>query len=193
MEDTWKEVGVVLAAILIGFGREVKAYFKKRKTVDMFSDGLDYDVLINTELDKLKYTYGFNRVAIVEFHNGLESYDGDSFNFMSMSHERTNNADSIIREFQRIPVTPVAEWLSGFDKNPLGYAYVKEGDGGIGLMYDAFGAVETYVFKLGDRISNGVLMCAYVHQVGVLDDEAIMDCKASAYKIRLGLEKKKKL
>ena len=195
MESLGNEFGVILAAVLIGFGKEILVWVKTKIKVkkDTFSEGLLVDVLVNAELDRLKYTYGFNRVSIVNYHNGIESFDGDSFIFSSMTHERTNNANSIITEYQKIPVSPMASWLQDLDKNPLNYSVTDAGDDTMGIVQVAWEAIRTYSFKLGTRTSQGTLVCSFTHDKKDLDNAAILDCKGAAYKIKINLDKKKKL
>ncbi len=193
MEDLGKEIGVIIAAVLIGFGKDLTEWLKNKfsKKTDMFTDSLKYDILINEELDRLKYTYGFNRVAVIDYHNGSTSYDGVSFSYSSMTHERTNNADSIITRFQKIPIGPISNWLQDLDQNSAGFSMVDSDNSSLGIIQEAWGSLRVFSFKLGERISKGTLVCSFTHYKEDLDDAALIDCKATAYKIKIYLDKKK--
>ena len=82
---------------------------KKRDIGGIFHRSMKQAVLINQELASLRDKYEFNRASLIDYHNGVSSFQGVSFKNASMRNEMTDiNTKSIIKDFQNIPCAILA-------------------------------------------------------------------------------------
>ena len=82
---------VVLSSIFQMFKIDVTEILRKKlNPKNDFNDSLLKDTKINEMLAQIRDYYGFSRVCLIDYHNGISSLNGFSFKSASMRNERTD-------------------------------------------------------------------------------------------------------
>jgi len=166
-------------------------YKQRRKKGNMANDlkkATSRDVLIKKELEALKERFGFNRVCVIEYHNGVTTLGGISLKRSSMTHEVVDsNTPSIINDFQGIPCSPVSEMLEELEEAPCGFATTDEDSAveGVAIAHRMWHVKQAWNFRIGERLVDGVLSCVYMDKRKYFEHEEILDIKAVSAKILL--------
>jgi len=182
--------GVVVPLIGIFTNKEWKRW-KRNKKVNQFRKSIEINSQINIILAEIRAKYGFNRVSILDYHNGTESLSGFSFKYSTMSYENTDNhTKDIITEFKNIPCSIVNNMLVDLEHNPKGYVIdgIKNCPESIAITHKMFGVDTAYNFRLGGSLIDGCLSCVYTHETtfqNILNEEEILDIKSLCQKIYL--------
>lgn len=191
MEQLFQAVGYATGAALLFLGKKlfdtVYEYVKKRKANRMFTQSVQVSAKINQELSTIRDKFGFNRVSLIDYHNGTENFKGLSFKNASMRNEVIDiRTRPLISEFQNIPCSIVADMLVKLEESKKNYIVVTDqGDSETAITHRMFGVKKAYNFKLGKTLVDGVISCVYTENDHDLSEEDILDIKASLQRIFL--------
>ena len=165
----------------------IKSKLKKKAANDMTSS-TSKDVLIKAELAKLRDTYKFNRVSIIEYHNGVTTLGGISLKKASMTIEIVDtHTHPMIKEYQSIPCSIAAEMLEELETTSEGYVIVDDESDveNTAIANRVFGIKQALNFRIGERLIDGCLSCMYTNDTKIFKYEDILEIKASAKRIFL--------
>ena len=165
---------------------------KKRDIGGIFHRSMKQAVLINQELASLRDKYEFNRASLIDYHNGVSSFQGVSFKNASMRNEMTDiNTKSIIKDFQNIPCAILATMLIELENSPEGYSITTDDmDNETAITYRMYGIKKAYNFKVGKSLTEGVVSLLLNEGNIDLTPEDIKDIKGHIQRIRLIRSKK---
>ena len=160
---------------------------KKRDIGGIFHRSMKQAVLINQELASLRDKYEFNRASLIDYHNGVSSFQGVSFKNASMRNEMTDiNTKSIIKDFQNIPCAILATMLIELENSPDGYSVTTDDmDNETAITYRMYGIKKAYNFKVGKNLTEGVVSLLLNEDNVNLTPEDIKDIKGYIQRIRL--------
>ena len=160
---------------------------KKRDIGGIFHRSMKQAVLINQELASLRDKYEFNRASLIDYHNGVSSFQGVSFKNASMRNEMTDiNTKSIIKDFQNIPCAILATMLIELENSPEGYSVTTDDmDNETAITYRMYGIKKAYNFKVGKNLTEGVVSLLLNEDNVNLTPEDIKDIKGYIQRIRL--------
>ena len=192
------------AAVIAGlflFGQEVlKFLFSlinkdgfRKKMSKALSDSTDKDIKIKQELRNLIERYDFDRVSVIEYHNGITTLAGVSLKKASMTHEETNTRTaSMLNEFQSVPCSISASMLKELENTHDGYVCVDDESAveETAIANRMYGVRQAWNFRIGNLLIDGCLSCVYTEETRYFEHEEILDIKASAKKILLIKSKK---
>lgn len=152
-----------------------------------FRKSISITAKINEELSTIRDVYGFNRVSLIDYHNGTESFKGLSFKNASMRNEVVDNkTKNIITDFQNIPCSIIAEMLVELEDSKEGYIIATdEGDSATAITHKMYGVRIEYNFKIGKDLTEGVVSMVFTDTINRLTKEQIIEIKAHIQKIRL--------
>lgn len=192
MEKYIAEIVFIAIVITANFMRELRAYYKSKGKIFYFNENLEVDVQIQKELKHIVDKYGFNRASIIKYHNGMESFDGFSFNYATMTHEETDDGTAkMLDRFQKIPLTSFAEALKLLKDSPEHYHVVNSDHSNPGIMQAGWHVKQSWNFMLSDRISSGIVCLAMSYSAKSLTDEQILEIRSVVYKINMLMNKKR--
>lgn len=192
MEKFIAEGIAVLAVIGVMFLKDFLTWYKNNGKLKFFDNNIEIDMQIKRELKYVVDKIGFNRVSVIKYHNGTESFDGFSFNFATMTHEEVDDITvRILKDFQKIPLTSFTEVLYNLKNTDDRYVVVKSDGSNSGIMQAGWNVEQSYNFLLSDRVSDGIICCANTHIHTELTQQQILEIRAIAYKINLLLSKRK--
>lgn len=194
MEQYLGEIGIILAVFVIHLLKEGFKWYKSTGRTQLlnFNKNVTIDNEINRELQTLTDRIDANRCSIIKYHNGIESFDGCSFTYATMTHETVDqNTTKMIEKFQKIPLSLFSESLVKLSHSPSKYIIIDSDDSNSGIMQAGWNVKRTYNFMLNEKLSTGILCCAYTEQPKELTEEQILEIKSVAYKINVLLDKKK--
>lgn len=165
---------------------------KKRDIGGIFHRSMKEAVLINQELASLRDKYDFNRVSLIDYHNGVQSFQRISFKNASMRNEMTDvSTKPIIKEFQNVPCSILATMLIDLENSPDGYSITTDDmDNETAITYRMYGIKKAYNFKVGKNLTEGVVSLFLNEHNVDLSTEDINDIKGHIQKIRLIRSKK---
>lgn len=190
-----KYIGEIIVIILIIGTTLLKDFYKWYKSsgkLRFFNQNIELDVNIKEELKFIVNKFGFNRVSIVKYHNGTESFDGFSFNYATITHEEVDDITvGIISEFQKIPLTSFSEVLKDIKDSPNKYNVLDSDSTHSGIMQAGWNVIQSWNFMLSDRISDGIICCAMTQIPNSLSEADIREIKSVVYKVNLLLNKRK--
>ena len=160
---------------------------KKRDIGGIFHRSMKQAVLINQELASLRDKYEFNRASLIDYHNGVSSFQGVSFKNASRRNEMTDiNTKSIIKDFQNIPCAILATMLIELENSPDGYSVTTDDmDNETAITYRMYGIKKAYNFKVGKNLTEGVVSLLLNEDNVNLTPEDIKDIKGYIQRIRL--------
>ena len=160
---------------------------KKRDIGGIFHRSMKQAVLINQELASLRDKYEFNRASLIDYHNGISSFQGVSFKNASMRKKMTDiNTKSIIKDFQNIPCAILATMLIELENSPEGYSVTTDDmDNETAITYRMYGIKKAYNFKVGKNLTEGVVSLLLNEDNVNLTPEDIKDIKGYIQRIRL--------
>lgn len=182
----------ILLITTLYFLKDLKEWYKVWRKKNFFNQNVELDIKVEEELAIVVAKFGFNRVSIIKYHNGSESFDNFSFNFASMTHEKTDpSTKSIVKEFQRVPLASYAPVLKKLKESKDGVVRVESDSTTPGVMQGGWGIVESWNFMLTDRVADGILCCVSVHDKMELTPEEIAELRSITYKINVYLERQK--
>lgn len=158
----------------------------------IFHRSMKEAVLINQELASLRDKYDFNRVSLIDYHNGVQSFQRISFKNASMRNEMTDvSTKPIIKEFQNVPCSILATMLIDLENSPDGYSITTDDmDNETAITYRMYGIKKAYNFKVGKNLTEGVVSLFLNEHNVDLSTEDINDIKGHIQKIRLIRSKK---
>ena len=178
------------ALIFVEIGKVVIKYYEKKnqrkKANNDLNRATDNDVLIKSICAEIIERFGFNRVSVVGYHNGVQTMDGISLKKCSMIQEVTDGyTDQIIGEFQNIPCSIAAEMLKELKETPDGYV-IADDESAVeetAIHQRMFNVRQSYNFRIGEGLIDGVLCCAFTGQTRIFEHEEILELKAYAKRI----------
>jgi len=188
---------IVAGAITYVAGSKTFEKIKQDWNIFKFRKSLDMDVEVNKVLTEIRIKYGFNRVSIIDYHNGTSSLSGFSFKYGTMTYESTDNhTKDIITTFKNIPTTIVSNMLSQLEKSSKGYVFesIRGFDEQGVITHKMFGVDTAHNFRIGSSLINGCVSCVYtsedVRNKNLLTDDEIIDIKTYIQQILLLREKR---
>ena len=191
MENLLDSMAYLLGATVLILCKAVFDYIvkiiKKRDIGGIFHRSMKQAVLINQELASLRDKYEFNRASLIDYHNGVSSFQGVSFKNASMRNEMTDiNTKSIIKDFQNIPCAILATMLIELENSPEGYSVTTDDmDNETAITYRMYGIKKAYNFKVGKNLTEGVVSLLLNEDNVNLTPEDIKDIKGYIQRIRL--------
>jgi hypothetical protein len=191
MEQLAQAFGYALGAAILLVGKNlfdlVFKYIKQKKINTIFKRSINTSSIINEELSIIRDKFGFNRVSLIDYHNGTENFKGLSFKNASMRNEVVDVRTSrIISEFQNIPCSIVADMLIKLEESKKSYIVVGDnGDDQTSITHRMYGVKQAYNFKLGKTLVDGVVSCAFTDNKCDLTQDEIIEIKAIVQKIYL--------
>jgi len=189
MEKIYEALGTIIGTMVIFLlSSPIIKQIKNRKIKNRFGKRLEVDDEINKVLFELRSTYGFNRVSLIEYHNGTTSLAGFGFKNATMRNESTDEITKpIILEFQNIPCSLVASMLVELEKTPKGYVVIDDDyhDDGIKITHRMYGIKEAWNFRLGSSLVDGCVSLISTADNIQLSDDDILDIKAKCQRILL--------
>lgn len=189
MEKLYEALGTVIGTLIIFIASSpIIDRFKKLRMQKRFGKRMEADEEIKIILTELRKLYGFNRSALVEYHNGNISLSGLGFKFATMTHESTDDCSNpLILDFQHIPTSLISSMLSELEKSPRGFVVVNQNhpDENIQVTNKMYGIVQSWNFKISDSLVDGSLFLTSINNQIVLNNEDILNIKAKCQKILL--------
>lgn len=191
MEQLAQAFGYALGAAILLVGKNlfdlVFKYIKQKKINTIFKRSINTSAIINEELSIIRDKFGFSRVSLIDYHNGTENFKGLSFKNVSMRNEVVDIKTSrMIGEFQNIPCSIVADMLVKLEESKKGYVVVgDDGDDQTSITHRMYGVKQSYNFKLGKTLVDGVVSCAFTDNKYDLTQDEIIEIKAIVQKIYL--------
>lgn len=159
-------LGGVLATITPYLVSWIKKKFDKSNEGKAFLDNAEHRIKINEILVEIRALTGANRVALVEYHNGNSTITGLPFNYASMTYERTDQTTrEMMRNFQKIPISPICELLLDVQNSEHGYirvdAIYKHQEV---VKFNKYHGVEVeYVYRINDNVKYGTLHVMWIN------------------------------
>ena len=95
--------------------------------------------------------------------------------------------DPIINSFQNIPCSIAAEMLKELKETPDGYV-VADDESAVeetAIHQRMFNVRQSYNFRIGEGLIDGVLCCAFTEEIRIFEHEDILELKAAAKRIFL--------
>lgn len=191
MEHFLEALGYALGAVILLILKYIFDVIVKKVRKDTvslnFRKSISITAKINEELSTIRDVYSFNRVSLIDHHNGTESFKGLSFKNASMRNEVVDNrTKNIITEFQNIPCSIIAEMLMDLEASQEGYIIATdEGDSATAITHKMYGVKIAYNFKIGKDLTEGVVSMVFTDTSNHLTKEEIIEIKAHIQKIRL--------
>lgn len=194
MEKIYEAIGTIIGTfVLFILSKKPLATWLERKRINKFRKGIDKADKINQILAEIRSKYGFNRVSIIDYHNGITTFGGFSLRFGSMTYESTDDVTKpLITEFQSIPCSLVSEMLVDLERNPTGYVMVTTQENtyseSVDITHTMYGVERAYNFRIGNSLINGCVSCVYTNSEYTkikIDEEDIQWIKAQILKIQL--------
>ena len=185
-------VGAVILILCKAVFEIVIKQIKNRDIGGIFHKSMKEAVLINQELASLRDKYDFNRVSLIDYHNGVQSFQGISFKNASMRNEMTDvNTKPIIKEFQNVPCSILATMLIDLESSSEGYSVTTDDmDNETAITYRMYGIKKAYNFKVGKNLTEGIVSLLLNEDNVALTSEDIKDIKAHVQRIKLIRKKK---
>lgn len=160
-----ESIGTIIGVALVFVAKEFYGIYKtksnNKKKATRFVNSIDISVEINKLLNELRVLVGANSTHILGYHNGTVSFNGISFQFISMQYEAT---DGIIRpninDYQNVPAGQFSQVMADIHHN--GFTYVDwDDDTNIGHLHKQIGVKSSYKFRIGDSIARGSVSISY--------------------------------
>lgn len=190
--DIYQGLTYLIGAIILILCKSIFDFvfnkIKKQDIKNVFTRSISYAADINQELSTIRDMYGFNRVTLIDNHNGTNSFDGLSFKNISMRYEVTDiHTKPIIKEFQNMPCSIIATLIRDLDKNKKGYTINSENDDNeSSVTLRMYGIKKSYNFKLSKSLTAGII-CMHINGEKEIDlnEDDIKDINARLQKINL--------
>ena len=120
--NLFEHIGVIIGAASVFIINKVYDWVIKNNTSFKFKRQLSKETRINEELSYLRDRFGFNRVVLIDYHNGTESLGGFSFKNASMRYEKLDvKTGSIIKDYQNVPTSIQCSFLNQLENSKEGY------------------------------------------------------------------------
>lgn len=189
MEKIYEALGTIIGTMIIFLlSSPIIKKFRDSRLKNIFTKKLTVDDEINKILFELRSTYGFNRVSLIEYHNGTKSLGGFGFKNATMRNESTDEITKpIILDFQNIPCSIIASMLIDLEKSPKGYIVINENssDENVNITHRMYGVKQAWDFRIGDSLVDGCLSLVSTTENVDLTEEDILDIKAKCQRILL--------
>jgi len=187
LEATSYLIGATILILCKALFDFVVRQIKKRDVGGIFHKSMKEAVLINQELASLRDKYDFNRTSLIDYHNGVQSFQGISFKNASMRNEMTDiNTKPIIKDFQNIPCSILATMLIDLENSPEGYSITTDDmENETAITYRMYGIKKAYNFKVGKNLTDGIVSLLLNEDNVNLTPEDIKDIKGYIQRIRL--------
>lgn len=204
MKEILESAGTLIGAIVVAIITQVtpplvkyiKSKINKGKKDEEFKRNLTIREKINQALVELRVLSNANRVYILEYHNGEKSLSGLPFNYSSMTYENTDvSTKNMITEFQKVQISPVANFLVSLDNASEGYSSIQENslNNTLSQHMNYYGVTTTYIFKISNYLKDGVIGLDWVNGEEVLlTEEQIKEIKVVILRIKNLLDSIKK-
>lgn len=192
LEATSYLIGATILILCKAIFDFIVSQIRKRDVGGIFHKSMKEAVLINQELASLRDKYEFNRVSLIDYHNGVHSSQGVSFKNASMRNEMTDlHTKSIIKDFQNIPCSILATMLIELENSPDGYSITTDKmDNETAITYKMYGIKKAYNFKVGKNLTEGIVSLLLNEDNVALTSEDIKDIKGHIQRIKLIRSKK---
>jgi len=188
----FENLGVIIGAALVFVINKLYEWVVKNNTSFKFKRQLNKETRINDELAHIRDRFGFNRVSLIDYHNGTESLGGFSFKNSSMRYEKLDvKTSSIIKDYQNIPTSIQCEFLDKLEHSKNGFEITDDlGNDETSINNKMFGIVQSYNFRIGNSLINGSLSLQSTSETIDLTCDEINEIKAICQKILLIRKKK---
>ena len=192
MEKIYEAAGTIFGTlILFLISKKPLSNWIQKNRIKNFRNGLQVSEQINHILTEIRSRYSFNRVSIVDYHNGTTSFGGFSLKFGSMTFESTDESTkNIITEYQNIPTSLCSEMLIDLEGKKEGYVIVTNNNYNEGVQIEntMFGIERSHNFRIGNSLINGMLQCVWTnseYQKITIKEEDVIWIKGQIQKIML--------
>lgn len=190
MEKLYEALGTVIGTLVIFLiSYPIMYKIKKMRMKTRFGKRMQADDEINKILQEIRSAYGFNRSALIEYHNGIESLAGFGFKHATMTHESVDDVTKpMIMDFQNIPTSLLSDILPELEKSQTGYVVINTktaNDEEVKITQRMLGVNQAWDFRLGNSLVNGCLTLNSTAGSVDLSNEDILDIKAKCQKILL--------
>lgn len=168
--------GELVAIILLIVGRDVgKWVLEKRKNKKPeLSKKVVSDIQINRLLDEIRVIARADRVHIMMCSNGEKSYNGYSFNYISMTNESISNGLApLIKDFQRQPCSPYSKILNDIQRQGV-VKIAKYDNTYMSNLHSLYGIDTAWKFKIGKTIENGIIAICFTTEVKTLKNKELI-------------------
>lgn len=191
---TGVEIGTIIGGVALVISKDVLRWYKSRSAYKQakFEKTLPADILINTILDEIRGIAVSNSIHIMAYSNGDFSLNGICFNYMSMTHERTDiHTTPIMMNYQKVPCSPFSDVLDEINEHGL-IMVDSDGNSPISRIHRSYDVTTAYKFRIGDSIINGTVTLSYYNRKYTLTESQIGLIKDKILIIERLLKQKKK-
>lgn len=189
MGKLYEALGTIIGTLIIFLiTSPVIERIKKSRLRNRFGHRMKADDEINKILFEIRSSHGFNRAALIEYHNGTTSLSGFGFKYATMTHESTDDITRpLILEFKEIPTSLMSSMLSELERSDRGFVVVHQNhpDETIKITHKMYGIVESWNFRVGSSLVDGCLMLGSTMGGVKLSEDDILDIRAKCQKILL--------
>lgn len=188
MEEGYKAIGFIVGAIIVYLLQKLEKSISKSKKNKAFSPNLDISAKIQLEIEHIRMIADASRATLIDYDNGVENYTGLPFNFASISYESVDTTTMpIIRDFQRVPISPIASLL--LELNNSNDRFVRHTDEdpnkSIATYERVYGVTTSYSFRMYDSVKNGVINITWLNGYHQLTEEQLTDIIVCIERIKL--------
>ncbi len=179
-------ISAVIGPLLV---TRYRHYLNSKSKIDPIKSVIDYNNLVDDQLEQLKEELDADRIWISQFHNGGNFYPtGKSIQKFSIFHEIcTPGVNHISETFKNIPVSLFSKSISHLysDGEILVPNYSKEDNFGLKTFADGTNAKSSYLFALNSINDEfiGTLGIEYCSRVKKLNDDQLNDARTKAITI----------
>ena len=179
-------ISAVIGPLLV---TRYRHYLNSKSKIDPIKSVIDYNNLVDDQLEQLKEELDADRIWISQFHNGGNFYPtGKSIQKFSVFHEIcTPGVNHISETFKNIPVSLFSKSISHLysDGEILVPNYSKEDNFGLKTFADGTNAKSSYLFALNSINDEfiGTLGIEYCSRVKKLNDDQLNDARTKAITI----------
>lgn len=170
--------------------------FKHTEIGTMFKNQVEKDNLINEQLSYLKDRYNFNRVVLVDYHNGTSSFKGESFKNASARYEKVDHkTKSVLKDFKDVPTSILSEMLLELENSKNGWVTYEEDsmrNDQTSFIHRMYGAQQSYTFKIGKDLADGVVTLIRTDKIEELNPCEIIDIQSVVNRIAIIRKQKNK-
>lgn len=194
MDKLWEALGAVIAGVILH--SPIKKWIEKIN-IKRFRQSVEMTTEVNSIILEIRSIYGFNRVSIIDYHNGTTSFGGFSFKCATMTFESADTSTRpLISEFRNVPCSIISTMLVNLEKSETGYFLfdaTSDKRSESAVTHKMFGVKKAYNFRIGPSLIHGCLSCVVTenskHDV-VLSDQDLLYIRAQCQKILLLRAKK---
>lgn len=182
-----ENAGIIIGAAIVFIANKAIDWYKNSTMSSKFRKQLNKENKVSDELSYIRDRFGFNRVVLIDYHNGTESLNGFSFKNASVRYEKLDvKTGSIIKNYQNVPTSIQCNFLNRLESSKDGYEITDDvTDDEMSIANKMFGIKHSYNFKIGKSLITGVLSLQSTNEVIELNHDEINEIKAICQRILL--------